>query len=210
MKRIIFILLLFFISFNVYASEKIEVKFSKCVDGDTAWLIKDEKEIKVRFLAIDTPETGETEEPFGKEASEFTCGKLKFAKKIEIEYDDNSEKKDKYDRELVWIFVDDRLLQEEIVEKGFGEVTYLYGDYKYINILKRSESIAKRNSLNIWSTNADYKEAPYILLVLIIGPLIILVITRIKREKRKKQNIQDIKEKMKVKDNKGKDKNGSK
>ena len=149
------------------------------------YLELDEKEIKVRFLAIDTPETGETEEPFGKEASEFTCGKLKFAKKIEIEYDDNAEKKDKYDRELVWVFVDDRLLQEEIVEKGYGEVTYLYGDYKYINILKRSESIAKRNSLNIWSTNEDYKEAPYILLVLIIGPLIILVITKIKREKSK-------------------------
>lgn len=206
MKRIIFILLLFFISFNVYASEKIEVKFSKCVDGDTAWLIKDEKEIKVRFLAIDAPEVGEQEEPFGKEASEFTCNKLKYAKKIEIEYDDNALEKDKYDRHLVWIFVDDRLLQDEIVRDGWAEVTYLYGDYKYIDRLKQSESVAKRNSLNIWSNNDDYKEAPIILVVLIFIIVIYFIVYKIRKEKKRKQFNKENKEKKKDKGNK----NGSK
>ena len=206
MKRIIFILLLFFISFNVYASEKIEVKFSKCVDGDTAWLIKDEKEIKVRFLAIDAPEVGEQEEPFGKEASEFTCNKLKYAKKIEIEYDDNALEKDKYERHLVWIFVDDRLLQDEIVRNGWAEVTYLYGDYKYIDRLKQSESVAKRNSLNIWSNNDDYKEAPIILVVLIFIIVIYFIVYKIRKEKKRKQFNKEIKEKKKDKGSK----NGSK
>ncbi len=206
MKRIIFILLLFFISFNVYASEKIEVKFSKCVDGDTAWLIKDEKEIKVRFLAIDAPEVGEQEEPFGKEASEFTCNKLKYAKKIEIEYDDNALEKDKYDRHLVWIFVDDRLLQDEIVRDGWAEVTYLYGDYKYIDRLKQSESVAKRNSLNIWSNNDDYKEAPIILVVLIFIIVIYFIVYKIRKEKKRKQFNKENKEKKKDKGSK----NGSK
>lgn len=206
MKRIIFILLLFFISFNVYASEKIEVKFSKCVDGDTAWLIKDEKEIKVRFLAIDAPEVGEQEEPFGKEASEFTCNKLKYAKKIEIEYDDNALEKDKYDRHLVWIFVDDRLLQDEIVRNGWAEVTYLYGDYKYIDRLKQSESVAKRNSLNIWSNNDDYKEAPIILVVLIFIIVIYFIVYKIRKEKKRKQFNKENKEKKKDKGSK----NGSK
>jgi len=206
MKRIIFILLLFFISFNVYASEKIEVKFSKCVDGDTAWLIKDEKEIKVRFLAIDAPEVGEQEEPFGKEASEFTCNKLKYAKKIEIEYDDNALEKDKYERHLVWIFVDDRLLQDEIVRNGWAEVTYLYGDYKYIDRLKQSESVAKRNSLNIWSNNDDYKEAPIILVVLIFIIVIYFIVYKIRKEKKRKQFNKENKEKKKDKGSK----NGSK
>jgi len=206
MKRIIFILLLFFVSFNVYASEKIEVKFSKCVDGDTAWLIKDEKEIKVRFLAIDAPEVGEQEEPFGKEASEFTCNKLKYAKKIEIEYDDNALEKDKYERHLVWIFVDDRLLQDEIVRNGWAEVTYLYGDYKYIDRLKQSESVAKRNSLNIWSNNDDYKEAPIILVVLIFIIVIYFIVYKIRKEKKRKQFNKEIKEKKKDKGSK----NGSK
>ena len=62
MKRIIFILLLFFISFNVYASEKIEVKFSKCVDGDTAWFKYRDSEYKFRFLGINTPEIENTKD----------------------------------------------------------------------------------------------------------------------------------------------------
>ena len=34
---------------NVDANEKKEVKFSSCIDGDTARFIMDKKEIKVRF-----------------------------------------------------------------------------------------------------------------------------------------------------------------
>ena len=40
-----------------YANEKKEVEFKSCIDGDTARFIMDKEEIKVRFLAIDTPET---------------------------------------------------------------------------------------------------------------------------------------------------------
>lgn len=197
MKKLLFFIIIFLISFNVYASEKIEVKFSKCVDGDTAWFKKDNEEIKVRFLAIDTPEIGEKEEPFGKQASEFTCNKIKYAKKIEIEYDDNAEKKDKYDRHLVWVFVDDKLLQDEIIKNGWGEVTYVYGNYKYINILRQSESIAKRNNLNIWSNNNDYKEAPIILAIIVFGIVIYLIIFKIKKEKKRNKNRINNKEKKK-------------
>ncbi len=202
MKKIVFFIFIFLLSLNVYASEKIEVKFSKCVDGDTAWLIKDEKEIKVRFLAIDAPEAGEEVEPFGKEASEFTCNKLKYAKKIEIEYDDNAFEKDKYERHLVWIFVDDRLLQDEIVRNGWAEVTYLYGDYKYIDRLKQSESVAKRNSLNIWSNNDDYKEAPIILVVLIFIIVIYFIVYKIRKENKRKQFKKENKENKKDKGSK--------
>ena len=55
--KVFTLLLLIIIPFNVYASDKIEVKLVKCIDGDTARLMIDGKEEKVRFLAIDTPET---------------------------------------------------------------------------------------------------------------------------------------------------------
>lgn len=82
------------------------MSFSACVDGDTARFILKKEEIKVRMLAIDTPETKHPtkgEEPFGQEASDFTCNKLKNAIKIILEFDDNSDKKDKYDRYLAWV-----------------------------------------------------------------------------------------------------------
>ena len=151
MKRlnIIVIFMLFFIHIqNVSAKEL--VTLSKCVDGDTAWFYLNNEEIKTRFLAIDTPESTKEKEPFGIEASNFTCNALKTAKRIEIEYDKNSEKLDKYNRHLVWVFVDDKLLQEMLIENGLAEVKYLYNDYKYTNILEKKEEIAKKSQINIW------------------------------------------------------------
>lgn len=164
MKKIYCVLILLFIflvDFNVYALSKKEVKFSKCVDGDTARVILNKEEIKVRFLAIDTPESvhpTKEEEQFGKEASEYTCEKLKNAKTILIEYDPESDKTDKYDRHLVWIYVDDILLQKDLIEKGYAKVAYLYGDYLYTDELKEVEEVAKKSGVGIWSDSTNQEK----------------------------------------------------
>ena len=176
MKKIcLFIILLLIFNLTVFASnQKMPVSLNKCVDGDTAKFILNEKIITVRFLAIDTPESVDTSkevEPYGKEASEYTCNKLKSAKQIYILYDENSDKKDKYNRDLAWVFIDDKLLNNEIVKNGYGKVAYLYGDYLYTNDLKESENLAKKNKLGIWS---DYEEDNNIYLVI---SLIIIITT---------------------------------
>lgn len=137
-----------------------EVKFSKCVDGDTADFIIQGVEKKVRFLAIDTPEVNHPEkgsEPFGKDASNFTCNALKNAKKIVLEYDGNSEKEDKYGRILAFVYVDDELLEEKLIINGLAKVNYIYGDYAHVSLLKEKEEIAKRNEVGIWSNNLGDK-----------------------------------------------------
>lgn len=154
---------------NAEASEKIEVTLSKCVDGDTAWFILDGEEIKTRFLAIDTPESTNEIEPFGKEASNYTCDLLTNANKIEIEYDENSDKLDKYDRHLVWVFVDDKLLQDLIIQQGLGQVDYIYGDYKYLTTLEASELIAKNNQVGMWQDTSYHT-------YYIIGGIVLIII----------------------------------
>ena len=144
-KKVVFLLIIFLFPGVVFASGREEVTFSKCVDGDTAKFIINNKEETVRFLAVDTPETKHStkgEEPYGKEASDYTCNRLKEVNKIELEYDDNSTKTDKYNRYLAWVFVDDNLLQAELVKNGLAEVAYLYGDYKYTDLLKDYEQTA--------------------------------------------------------------------
>lgn len=155
------IILLFMMPCSVFA-EKIEVKLSRCVDGDTARFMIGKKEYSTRFLAIDTPETKHPKkgkEPFGKEASNYTCSRLKKAKKIVLEYDPNSTKEDKYERKLAWIFVDDDLLQKELVERGYAKVAYLYGDYKYTNTLKVVEGQARVEKRGIWSNKQVKKDS---------------------------------------------------
>ena len=151
MKKIIIIVLLLF-PLVTFAKE--EVKFSACVDGDTIKVVINDEIKTVRLLAVDTPESvhpTKEVEPYGKEASLYTCNLITSAKKIELEYDNNSDKTDKYGRVLAWVFVDDYLLEDILVSNGYAEVTYLYGDYKYTNILKDHEELAKASKLNIWS-----------------------------------------------------------
>lgn len=158
MKKLITLLISFFISINIVNAEKINVKFSRCIDGDTAAFYYNNKEITVRMLAIDTPETNHPtkgKEPYGEEASNYTCYKLMKAKKIKLEYDDNSDKFDKYNRHLAWVFVDNSLLQQDLIKKGYAKVDYVYGDYKYLNILKEEEKNAKLNQIGIWNNNKN-------------------------------------------------------
>lgn len=136
----------------VFGSERQTVTLSSCIDGDTAKFNISGEEKKVRFLAVDTPETKHPtkgEEPFGKEASNYTCNRLKKAKKIELEYDGNKE--DKYGRTLAFIFVDDKLLQKDLVKNGYAKVAYLYKKYEYTDILKGAEENAKKNKKRIWN-----------------------------------------------------------
>ena len=161
MKKISLFFYLFFIGILGVSAKTINVEFSDCVDGDTAKFVYKDEVITARFLAIDTPETKHPSkgvEPYGKEASEYTCSALKKAKIIELEYDENSDKLDKYERHLVWVFVDDSLLQKELVSEGLASVAYLYGDYKYTDILEEVEQDAEDNRLGIWSTEEENKE----------------------------------------------------
>ena len=141
---------------NVYASDKYTVKLSKCIDGDTARFILNGKEVKARFIGINTPEySDDNKEPYGKESSEYTCELLTNAKKIQVQYDPKSDEKDKYDRELLWVFVDNELLQKKIIEKGYGKVHYVYADYLYVDELKIEEEKAKEKQLGVWSTDQN-------------------------------------------------------
>ena len=157
MKKVVVFVLSLFI-FNFVNAESDKALFSKCVDGDTAYFLVNENEIKVRFLAIDTPEsvsTNVSEQPFGKEASDYTCNKISNTNEIVLEYEKN--KTDKYGRTLAWVWVDGSLLQEELIKNGYGQVAYIYGKYKYTDSLCKVQKYAINNLLNVWS-NTSYEE----------------------------------------------------
>jgi len=207
MKKIILIISIFFIEIN-FAYAKENVKYVACVDGDTI-KVKIKKEVKtVRMLAIDTPESVKPEskiEYYGKEAGEYTCKKIKKANKIELEYDPNSDKEDKYGRVLAWVFVDGKLLQQELVAKGYAKVAYLYGDYKYTDILKVEQEKASVKSIGIWDEEAriaydsdittdtkiisdEYTNKEIIIIVILFLIIVFISDQNIKRKAKKKLN----------------------
>lgn len=139
-------------------ANKFKVELVETVDGDTAKFKMNGNQITVRFLGINTKETVDPEvgeEAWGKEASDFTKEKLKNATKIELEFDSSADEKDKYNRYLAWIWVDDVLLQNLLVEQGLAETYMLQNNYKYAGILQESEEDAKNNKLGIWSDETN-------------------------------------------------------
>ncbi len=151
-------------SFNIInntsnlSNERIEVKYNESVDGDTAKFKLNEEIITVRFLGIDTPETVHPslgEQPYGKEASNYTKERLQNTNKIELEYDSNSSKTDKYGRYLAWIWVDNSLLQEELIREGLAQTYMLQDNYTYAWILQEKQEEAKEEKVGIWSDTIE-------------------------------------------------------
>lgn len=206
---------------NNTETKKVEVTLNRVIDGDTVVfnIPNYDEAVTVRFLAVNTPETTSKVEPYGKEASEFTKEKLTNSKKIVLEYDNNSTETDKYNRQLAWVWVDDELLQELLIENGLAKVDYIYGNYKYVERLEDKEEKAKSSKIGIWqdgiqedvvdtesNITIDDNESGNIIinLIFIICGMIILgigsFITKIKNR---------IKEQRKIKESEKREKNGN-
>lgn len=187
---------------------KIEVELVKVIDGDTAKFKMNGEQITVRFLGINTKETVDPEigeEVWGKEASDFTKEKLENATKIELEFDEVADEKDKYDRYLSWIWIDDELLQNLLVENGLAENYMLQNNYKYAGMLQESEENAKNNKLGIWSeetrdtqdnesenqiienNNTDIQDNNFVYMILGIAIILIISIFSIAHNKKKEK-----------------------
>ena len=87
------------------------------IDGATADFILDRAEepsIKARYLLIDAPEM--QNKPYPKEAKNRVRALLKEAVLIQIEYEGPT--KDKYQRDLVHVWVDGILLQKILITEA--------------------------------------------------------------------------------------------
>lgn len=106
------------------------------------------KEESVRLIGVDTPEKNEC---FEKEATE-KAKELMENKKIKLEADGSQDNKDKYDRLLRYVYLEDgTLVNKKLVEEGFGtEYTYKI-PYKFQTEFKAAEKMAKEGKTGIWS-----------------------------------------------------------
>ena len=67
---------------------------------------------------------------------------------VELEYDE--ECTDRFDRLLAFVKVDGRMVNEVIVERGFGQVLVIPPNVKYQSEFEMLEARAKDNRAGIW------------------------------------------------------------
>ena len=128
-----------------------EVMVERVVDGDTFIIRSAEKE-RVRLIGVDTPETVKPDhpvEPFGPEAGALTRQWIE-GRRVVLEFD--REKRDKYGRLLAYVWVDGKMLNEELLRQGLGRALLQYHfSAERKEVFRRAEAEARAARRGIWS-----------------------------------------------------------
>lgn len=121
----------------------------RVVDGDTLLLAN---KARVRLIGADAPETVKPNspvEPWGPEASQFTQD---FVAGGEVHLQMDRERVDRYGRFLAYVWVGDRMLNEELIRAGLARART---EFRYAESMKtrfrRAEEEARRARRGIWS-----------------------------------------------------------
>lgn len=133
----------------------ISATVTNVVDGDTIDVEIKGQDERVRLLLIDTPETKHPSKPvqsFGPEASEYTKTAL-LGKQVGLEKDVSE--RDQYGRVLAYIWLDDKMHNEALIEKGLARVATFPPDIKYVDRFREVQLEAQQKGVGIWSIE-DY------------------------------------------------------
>ena len=116
---------------------------NRILDGDT--LVCNNQTI--RLLGINTPEKGEE---FYQQAKDYLSEVNN--KEVQVLRDWNN--KDKYNRDLRYIFYQDRFINVEIVENGLA-IAFMTEKLKYEDKFLNAEQFAKNNCLGLWEEDCN-------------------------------------------------------
>ncbi len=129
--------------------DDMKVEVNRVVDGDTIVVDYEGRLIRLRLIGVDTPETVHPFKPvefYGKQASEY-LKKLLTGQEISLRFEPN--KMDKYGRLLAYVYLDDLLVNEEIIRLGYG-LAYTRFPFAFLDDFVLVEALAQENALGLW------------------------------------------------------------
>ncbi|SDM13495.1 micrococcal nuclease [Paenibacillus sp. OK060] len=143
--------------------DRLPATLLEVTDGDTLKVTVEGREEQVRLLLIDTPETvhpEKEEQPFGKDASNFV--KKQVAKgNMELELDVSE--RDKYGRLLAYVWIDNKMLNEQLLEYGLARVAYIYPpNTKYVDQFEEIQKQARVQAKGIWSIENYVQDSGFV------------------------------------------------
>lgn len=132
---------------EVLSSSEERALVIRVVDGDTIELSTGEK---VRYIGIDTPELRSSSGPecFAVKAKEINK-ELVEGKTVRLEKDISD--KDRYGRLLRYVYIDDLLVNEELVKEGYALAASFPPDIALQSLFVSRQIEARENSRGLWS-----------------------------------------------------------
>ena len=121
-------------------------------DGDTITINMMGVSEKIRFIGVDTPETIDPDNPpqcYGQESSNFTKANLS-GKKVRLEADPTNQNRDRYDRLLRYVYLQDgRMWNKELIVNGYG-FAYLRYPFNKLTEFKEAEDNSRNSKIGLW------------------------------------------------------------
>jgi micrococcal nuclease len=128
------------------------VTVERIVDGDTIRIDPAVDGIdEVRLIGIDTPETKDPDcdvQPYGPEATMFTRDELQ-GEEVNLEFDEDRE--DRYERLLAYVYLDDEMFNETLLEEGYAQVYTVPPNDRYEDRFEEAQEAAQEEELGIWA-----------------------------------------------------------
>jgi micrococcal nuclease len=124
----------------------------RVIDGDTVEVRYRGRNLDVRLIGIDTPETvapGQPVECGGLAASRFTERHLD-GERVGLEFD--AERLDQYGRTLAYVWLGDRLFNRTLVAKGYAQVSTFPPNVKYVEVFLAAQRRAREANVGMWRT----------------------------------------------------------
>ena len=123
------------------------------IDGDTIELADHRL---VRYLGIDTPEVRRRvgdrwirdPEPFGEAATDANRHLVE-GRRVQLEYDVQTH--DRFGRLLAYVYVDNTMVNEELVRLGFANPLTIPPNVKYADRFRALADDARRAGRGLWS-----------------------------------------------------------
>ena len=142
--------------FNV-KSNLYDVVITDVTDGDTVTVRFDydkpkdcTTEEKVRLIGVDTPEMNyyKLAEPeyYAQEATDYTSTFIK--QSALLEFDNVSTSRDKYGRLLAYIWIDSKILNKDLIEKGYERYyeNFAFNSERMTSFAKAQETAQKKRA----------------------------------------------------------------
>jgi len=129
------------------------------IDGDTIRVDYEGRIETVRLIGIDTPEVSSPyhseEECFGKEAAQYARQLLE-KQLVYLIKDPAHSNRDKYNRLLRYVFLEDgTLINAKLIKEGYA-FNYIYEPFQFMKQFDYLEKQAKENRIGLWSDKCNY------------------------------------------------------
>ena len=119
---------------------------ARVIDGDTVELSPSGR---ARLIGVDTPEVHGGVECFGREASAYVKKRLS---KRRVRVRRGIEERDRYGRLLVYLYLDDRMFNAELVREGYASPMTVPPNVEHADTFVRLARRAREQRVGLWGS----------------------------------------------------------